>query len=94
MPRQARLDSPGTLHHVTIRGIEGAQVFQDDQDRVDFISRMDRLVEKTGTQVLAWVLMDNHLCGGRWATSVPTATLHFSLTKGEKIWYFKKSSIW
>jgi hypothetical protein len=22
MPRQARLDSPGTLHHVMIRGIE------------------------------------------------------------------------
>jgi REP element-mobilizing transposase RayT len=61
MPRQARLDAPGTLHHVMIRGIEGARVFQDDPDRRDFISRMDRLVEKTGTKVLAWVLMDNHV---------------------------------
>lgn len=61
MPRQARLDAPGTLHHVMIRGIEGAQVFQDDQDRMDFISRLGRLLEKTGTQILAWVLMDNHV---------------------------------
>jgi REP element-mobilizing transposase RayT len=61
MPRQARLDAPGTLHHVMIRGIEGARVFQDDLDRSDFVSRMGRLAEKTGTKVLAWVLMDNHV---------------------------------
>ena len=32
MPRQARLDSPGTLHHVMIRGIEGRNIVDDDQD--------------------------------------------------------------
>jgi hypothetical protein len=26
MPRQARLDSPGTLHHIIIRGIEQGQI--------------------------------------------------------------------
>ena len=36
MPRQARLDSPGTLHHVMIRGIEGRRIVDDDQDRSDF----------------------------------------------------------
>lgn len=33
MPRQARLDAPGTLHHVMIRGIEGREIFRDDVDR-------------------------------------------------------------
>ena len=28
MPRQARLDAPGTLHHVMIRGTEGESVFR------------------------------------------------------------------
>lgn len=61
MPRQARLDAPGTLHHVMIRGIEGARIFQDDFDRRYFISRLSRLAECTGAKVLAWVLMDNHV---------------------------------
>ena len=32
-PGQARLDAPGTLHHVMIRGIDCLQIFRDDQDR-------------------------------------------------------------
>src|SRR5512139_2100194 len=61
MPRQARLDAPGVLHHVMVRGIEGIQIFLEDQDRQDFVSRTSELVQKTETKVLAWVLMDNHL---------------------------------
>jgi hypothetical protein len=33
MPRQARLDAPGTLHHVMVRGIERTQIVRDDADR-------------------------------------------------------------
>ena len=33
MPRQARLDAPGTLHHVMARGIEGADIFRTDKIR-------------------------------------------------------------
>jgi len=29
MPRQARLDAPGTLHHVIIRGIEKKEIVTD-----------------------------------------------------------------
>jgi len=38
MLRQARLDAPGTLHHVMVRGIAGNQIFKGDQDRQDFIT--------------------------------------------------------
>ena len=61
MPRQARLDSPGTLHHVMIRGIEGGRIFYDDEDRGNFLARVGQVVERTGTRILAWVLMDNHV---------------------------------
>jgi len=61
MPRQARLDAPGTLHHVMIRGIEGANIFHDDEDRRNFLSRIGKLVGDTGTRILAWVQMDNHV---------------------------------
>jgi len=61
MPRQARLDAPGTLHHVMVRGIDGVEIFRDDKDREDFLSRIEHLVDTTGTRILAWVLMDNHI---------------------------------
>jgi putative transposase len=32
MARIARLDTPGLLHHVMIRGIEQGKIFNDDKD--------------------------------------------------------------
>ena len=47
MPRTARLDTPGLLHHVMIRGIERRKIFTDDVDREDLIKGGGRsLTEK------------------------------------------------
>jgi len=51
MPRQARLDSPGTLHHVMIRGIERRRIVDDEQDRRDFVLRLGKLVGKSLTSI-------------------------------------------
>ncbi len=40
MPRQPRLDAPGVLHHVMVRGIERRPIFHDDADRADFLARL------------------------------------------------------
>ena len=60
MPRGARLDAPGTLHHVIVRGIERRNIVDDDKDREDFVSRQGKLSEETGTAIYAWALMPNH----------------------------------
>jgi REP element-mobilizing transposase RayT len=60
MPRQARLDIEGALHHVMVRGLDGQTIFRDDGDREDFTSRLDTLVSATGLRIFAWVLMSNH----------------------------------
>jgi hypothetical protein len=60
VPRQARLDAPGTLHHVIIRGIEKRQIVDDDKDRKNFVNRLGKLALETGTAIYAWVLMTNH----------------------------------
>lgn len=60
MPRQARLDSPGTLHHVIVRGIERRQIVDDDKDRTNFIDRMGSLAPETDTAIYAWALLMNH----------------------------------
>jgi len=36
MPRKARLDAPGTLHHIIIRGIEHNKLVDDDKDQRNF----------------------------------------------------------
>lgn len=60
MPRQARLDAPGVLHHVMGRGIEQRKIFRGDRDREDFVRRLSELAEKEAWLVYAWALMPNH----------------------------------
>jgi REP element-mobilizing transposase RayT len=60
MPRLARIDAPGVLHHVIIRGIERKKIFKDKADQDNFIDRLSRLVPETQTCCYAWVLMTNH----------------------------------
>lgn len=61
MPRSARLDIPGLLHHVMVRGIEKTDIFADDHDRRAFLTRFAKLLQETGTECLAWALMKNHV---------------------------------
>jgi putative transposase len=60
MPRIARLDTPGLLHHIIIRGIERRNIFDDDKDREDLIERLSILLPKTETKCYAWSFLSNH----------------------------------
>ena len=60
MPRQARLDAPGVLHHVMARGIERREIFRDDRDRDRFVERLGALARGSSLIVYAWSLMPNH----------------------------------
>jgi REP element-mobilizing transposase RayT len=90
MPRQARLDTPGTLHHVMVRGIDGVAIFRDDQDREDFLSRIGHLVDSTGTRILAWVLMDNHIHLLLISGPSGIATFMLRLLTGYAIWFNRR----
>ena len=60
MARVARRDAPGAVHHVLVRGIERQHIFHDDDDREDFLARLERQVLDSGPTWLAWALMSNH----------------------------------
>jgi putative transposase len=60
MPRLARLDAPGVLHHIIIRGIERRAIFRDDFDRENFLERLSVLIPETQTSCYAWAFMSNH----------------------------------
>ena len=60
MPRQSRLDAPGTLHHVIGRGIKGSKIFRDRGDRENFLDRLAKLCEAKALSVYAWALLGTH----------------------------------
>ena len=60
MPRLARLDAPGVLQHIIIRGIERRIIFRDDKDKDDLIDRLSDLLPATQTACYAWAFMPNH----------------------------------
>ncbi len=61
MPRQARIDAPGALHHVIMRGIEKKPIFRDDADRDNFIERLKNILTDDAAFCFAWSLMPNHV---------------------------------
>lgn len=61
MPRQARLDVPGALHHIMVRGINKTVIFKEDQDKVRFLERLGEDITRGVCAVYAWVLMNNHV---------------------------------
>jgi len=82
MPRQARLDAPGILHHVIIRGIERRYIFKDDQDRQDLLDRLETLLSETRISCYAWALMSNHAHFLFRTGDVPLSTLMRRLLTG------------
>jgi len=60
MPRKARIDAAGALHHIIVRGIERRKIFYDDQDRDAFVARLGEVLSETHTDCFAWALIPNH----------------------------------
>ena len=61
MPRKARIDTAGALHHIIVRGLNRRKIFFDDADRDDFLDRLGDILSDSETPCFAWALMTNHL---------------------------------
>jgi REP element-mobilizing transposase RayT len=44
-----------------VRGIDGAPIFRDVDDRQDFVDRVSRIFPECGASCFAWVVMSNHV---------------------------------
>jgi hypothetical protein len=49
MPRKVRIDAPGALHHIIVKGIERRKIFLDDFDRNNFLKHFDNVLSETAT---------------------------------------------
>jgi putative transposase len=82
MPRLARLDAPGVIHHIIIRGIERRKIFRDNRDRENFLERLGNLLEETKTGCYAWAFLHNHAHFLLRTGEIPLATLMRRLLTG------------
>lgn len=82
MPRQARIDAPGALHHIICRGIERSPIFKGDDDRADFVRRLSILLPQTSTRCYAWALIPNHFHLLLKTGELPIATVMRRLLTG------------
>lgn len=60
MARPLRIELENGVYHVTCRGWERHVIVDDDRDREKWFQLLDRVVQRFGWRVFAWVLMDNH----------------------------------
>ena len=85
MPRKSRIDTPGALHHIIARGIEGRIIFADDKDRYAFLSRLGNILEQSQTVCYAWALIPNHFHLLLRTGSDPVATVMRRLLTGHAV---------
>ena len=90
MPRKSRIDTPGALHHVIVRGIERRKIFRSDYDRKNILARLAKLIPETRTECFAWAIIPNHFHLLLRTGSVPIAVLMNRLLTGYAGWYNKK----
>ncbi len=85
MPRKLRVEYEGAIYHVMNRGDRREPIFLCAEDRELFLQTVDEACQKTGWQVHAYCLMNNHfhlvvetpranlVAGKRWFLGTYTA---------------------
>ena len=90
MPRKARIDAPGALHHIIARGIAKNKIFIDAADRKNFLHRLGRILTDSETPCYAWALMPNHFHLLLRTGTVPVATIMRKLLTGYAVFHNRR----
>ena len=99
MPRPLRIEYAGARYHVMSRGDRREAIFHDDADRQEFLRSLGQACLKTGWQVHAYCLMNNHFhlvietsqpnlsLGMKWAPGHLHATIQSAASAlGSSLW--------
>ena len=60
MARPLRIEFPGAIYHVTSRGDRREPIFEDDEDRLNFLAVIEQAMQRFDAVALAYCLRDNH----------------------------------
>ena len=90
MPRKARIDAPGALHHIIVRGIDRCQIFRDNYDCDQYIERLGNILTDTDTPCYAWALIPNHFHLLLKTGLTPIATVMRRLLTGHAVYFNRR----
>jgi putative transposase len=90
MPGKTRIDIPGSLHHIIIRGIERSPIFKGNRDYEHFLTRLGSLLMRTSTICYAWALMRNHAHFLLRSGLYPISSLMRSLLTGYAVYFNRR----
>jgi REP element-mobilizing transposase RayT len=90
MPRRSRIDAPGALHHIIVRGIDRKSIFKDDADKDNFLGRLKNILTNSTTLCFAWALIPNHFHLLLRTGSVPISIIMKRLLTGHAIYFNRK----
>lgn len=90
MPRKARIDAPGALHHIIVRGIDRCQIFRDNRDRDQYLDRLGDILSESETPCYAWALMSNHFHLLLKTGLVPLASVMRRLLTGHAVYFNRR----
>ena len=90
MPRQSRIQIANGTYHVIARGLEKRDIFREEADKISFLSRLEKCLEKTGCKCLAWALMNNHFHLLIRTGTRPLSELMRKLLTGHAIYFNRK----
>lgn len=90
MPRKARIDAPGAVHHIICRGIDGCKIFSDDTDRDNLVKRLGRVIAETQTICYGWALIPNHFHLLLRSGMTPLSTVMRKLLTGYAVSFNKR----
>lgn len=92
MPRAARLVVPGYPYHVTQRGNGRQPIFLNDEDRLKYLSWIQRYSSQYQLSLLAYCLMDNHVHFIALPTKEDSLAKTFSIAHMRYAQYFNKQN--
>jgi len=90
MPRKSRIDAPGAMHHIIVRGIDRQKIFKKDEDRNNFLSRLGVILTETKTDCYAWALIPNHFHLLLRTGNVSISKVMRRLLTGYAVWYNRR----
>lgn len=75
MGRLPRIHYPGAVYHAMARGVDGREIFHDDEDRKFFLRVLYSVGRDSRSRLLAYCLMGNHFHIAIRIDAVPLSTV-------------------
>ena len=61
MPRQPREYSKSKIYHIMYKGIDGQDIFYDENDKLDFLEKLLENKKEFKFKIFSYCLMNNHV---------------------------------